>query len=106
MKIYISGPITGKTRPELISSFGIIQNRLTDAGHSVVNPVDISHWGLSWETYMRIAISILESKEVDALIMLKGWMDSRGSVIERQWAITHGIPILYQDPRDKARVLT
>lgn len=53
---------------------------------------------------MRIAITILENKEVDAVLMLKGWRESKGAVIERQWAVTHGIPIVYQDPRDRRAV--
>lgn len=96
MNIYISGPITGKTRPELISSFGVMADRIRDAGHNPIDPTDISHWGMSWGTYMRIAAEILTSGEVDAVYMLRGWTRSKGATLEHKWAKRLGIPVYYQ----------
>lgn len=104
MRIYISGPITGKTWADIAATFVEAHQKLEEAGHNVIDPSEIMHWGLTWESYMRIAITILENKEVDAVLMLKGWRESKGAVIERQWAVTHGIPIVYQDPRDRRAV--
>lgn len=97
MNIYISGPITGKTRPELISSFGVMADRIRDAGHNPIDPTDTSHWGLGWKTYMQIAIEILTSGEIDAVYMLRGWEDSTGASLEHKWAKRLSIPVYYQE---------
>lgn len=96
MKIYIAGPISGKSRPELISSFGVAADDLRDLGHSVVNPVDMSGWGLSWEAYMRIAETILRSGEIDGILMLEGWERSKSARLEHAWAMLDKIPIYYE----------
>ena len=93
MKIYIAGPIAGKSRPELISSFGIAADDLRALGHKVVDPTDMSPWGLSWGTYMRITREILISGDIDAVYMLKGWEGSRGATTEYRWARGLGLPI-------------
>lgn len=108
MIVYISGPITGKTREEVQESFRTAENDLrraysdeADGGRLwVINPADIAEWGLSWQTYMQIATSILQSGEIDGIYMRKGWRISRGARIEHEIAKHEGIQIGYQDPRD------
>lgn len=96
MKVYISGPITGKTMSELAGSFEVVADRIRRAGFTPINPFDMAHWGLSWGTYMRIAAEILTSGEVDAVYMLRGWGRSKGATMEHKWAKRLGIPVYYQ----------
>ena len=94
MKLYVSGPISGRSKLESYTEFRRITDKLREMGHDVVNPREISDWGLSWETYMEIASRILESGEIDGMILLPGWERSKGSCIEKTWADAHGIHVM------------
>lgn len=100
MKIYISGPISGREPEEYKEAFGRAANVIRTAGFDVVNPAECSDWGLSWEAYMNIARWIIDSGEVDALYMLRGWNKSPGASRERFAAMSNGIPVYYQDEED------
>lgn len=95
MKVYISGPITGIPEYESLVAFGEVEDRLARAGFTPINPRRTSSWGLTWETYMQIAQTILCSGEVDAMVLLKGWEKSKGACIEKIWADANGIQIVY-----------
>lgn len=94
MRAYISGPISNIPEYDSMVAFNEIENKLVAAGCEVVNPRITSRWGLSWETYMQIAQAILYSGEIDVVVLLKGWEQSRGACIERVWAKAKGIQIL------------
>lgn len=94
MRAYISGPISNIPEYDSMVAFNEIENKLVAAGCEVVNPRITSRWGLSWETYMQIAQAILHSGEIDVVVLLKGWEQSRGACIERVWAKAKGIQIL------------
>lgn len=94
MRAYISGPISNIPEYDSMAAFNEIENKLVAAGCEVVNPRITSRWGLSWETYMQIAQAILYSGEVDVVVLLRGWEQSRGACIERVWAEAKGIQIL------------
>jgi len=96
MKIYIAGPISALSPDEVNCRFGSAAAELRDLGHSVVNPVDMSGWGLSWETYMCLTLEILRSDEIDAVYMLKDWGLSEGARTERSVAKIKKIPIYYE----------
>lgn len=97
MKIYIAGPISGLD-PEIVkNNFKTAALELRDLGHSVVNPVDMSGWDLSWEAYMCIAETILKTGEIDGVLMLEGWEHSKGARIEHAWAVVENIPIYYEE---------
>lgn len=49
---------------------------------------------------MAIAQIIINSGDIDAILMLKGWRASRGACIEKVWADARGIPVYYQDPTE------
>lgn len=83
MKVYISGPITGKEDYEKV--FYGAQNRLERLGLQVVNPADPSlGTEENWEAYMRRDIRLL--LDCDAIYMLDGWKQSRGAIIEHNLA--------------------
>ncbi len=105
MNVYISGPITGENRWETRTKFYNVWSDAYEAGcGTIVDPMDISEWGLSWETYMRIAIAVIESGEIDLMVMLNGWAESRGACIEWLWANKQGIRIAYQTESGKYRL--
>lgn len=103
MKIYISGPITGIDEYESLRAFNDAADKLARAGLTPVNPRRISGWGLTWETYMQIAQTILYSGEIDAVLMLKGWEKSKGATIEKTWAEANGIQIIYQPRTEEVK---
>lgn len=103
MKIYISGPITGIPEYESLVAFNNMEDRIARAGHTPVNPRRTSGWGLTWNTYMKIAQDILYSGEIDAVVLLKGWEKSKGATIEKTWAEANGIQIIYQPRTEEAK---
>lgn len=94
MRVYISGPITGVPEYESLVAFNEVEDRLVRAGFTAVNPRRTSSWGLTWDTYMKIAREILYSGEIDAVVMLKGWEKSKGATIEKMWAEANGISVV------------
>lgn len=103
MKIYISGPISEKDWIDSHLAFQEASGIIARAGHTPINPRNISHWDLSWDTYMNIAMDIIRPEEVGAVYMLNGWEESRGSRIERVLALQRGIPVWYQMKRDREK---
>ncbi len=99
MRVYISGPIT-KANGEQIMNFYRTQREIESRNHIAVNPHWMALWSLSWDTYMAIAQTIINSGDIDAILMLKGWRASKGACIEKVWADARGIPVYYQDPTE------
>ena len=91
MRVYISGPITGRKMDEYMRHF-------TAAEHSVVNPAlvnsnlpkDFNH-----DDYM--VVSLTELMTCDAICILKGWHRSKGSREEIEEALRRRMPILYEE---------
>lgn len=79
MKIYISGPITGK--PNLNrDAFARAAAAIRAAGREPVNPHDLTaHLGddAPWEEYMKVCIAELVT--CDDIFMLAGWRNSVGA---------------------------
>lgn len=103
MKIYISGPITGKPRCKVYDAFYEAACLILDAKHTPVNPIDIAAWDLTWSTYMNIAMDVIRPEEIDVIYMLDGWDESKGARLERALAIQRGVPVLYQMKRDREK---
>ena len=103
MRVYISGPITGRKPEQYRAEFGRAAEIIRGTGHDAINPAECDAWGLSWDGYMKVARSIIDSGEVDAIYMLRGWDKSPGASRERSWANGKGIPVIYQDAKDDKR---
>lgn len=99
MKIYISGPITGK--PDAKNNFDRVADVIRIAGHTPINPVDVSGWELDWLTCLQIAFAVLSSGQIGAVYMLRGWQGSHGACLERYWSRLNGVPIIYQTAEDR-----
>ncbi len=104
MNIYISGPISGTSYWDARDRFYRVWSEARNVKCNVVDPTDIGTWGLSWETYMKIATTIIESGEIDLMVMLNGWQKSKGACIEWLWANKHGIRIAYQTENGRYRL--
>lgn len=100
MKIYISGPITGLPYQEARAKFCWAEEIIRQAGHTAINPTDLPK-GLTWGVYMQIACSIIGSGEPDAIYMMEGWRESRGSMIEWLMARAMKIQTLYEEEEDR-----
>jgi nucleoside 2-deoxyribosyltransferase len=90
-KVYISGPITGMPRLNK-RAFKAAAKTLSKQGMQSVNPHDNGvPPAEAWEKHMRADIKLL--MDCDAVVMLKGWENSRGARIEFRLADSLGIPI-------------
>lgn len=87
MRVYISGKVTGLQYEEAWMNFQEVEERLTEEGYDVVNPlkngVDPDD---PWESHMRADIKLL--MECDAIYMMENWEESKGASIERLLAIS------------------
>ena len=67
-------------------------------GHAVICPhLNSAHMeldcGATWEDYLNGDLQIIS--RVDAVVMLEGWQDSKGAVMEREYALDNHIIVYY-----------
>lgn len=96
--IYISGKISGLSRPEYMSHFAKAEDELKMQGMIPINPAKVGDSmpsGLTWELYMNISLELLYMCR--KIFMLKGWQTSKGSCIEHQYAVASGYEIFYEE---------
>lgn len=88
MKVYISGPMTGKKDLNR-KAFNDAEKHLKELGNEVVNPhnypVD------SYEVCMKRDIALL--LDCDVIYLLEGWSKSRGAKVEYAVACSIGLKI-------------
>lgn len=91
--IYISGPMTGL--PELnFPAFQAAASLLRAAGLDVLNPAELDHHPEStWASCLRRDIAALMA--CDSILMLDGWMQSKGARLERHIAVQLGMQVHY-----------
>lgn len=87
--VYIAGKISGDEYYE--NKFNIAKNNLVDLGFIVLNPASLP-WGLEYEQYLRIGLSMLN--EADIIYLLDDYKDSPGALKEIEYAKQKGIMIL------------
>lgn len=93
MKIYISGPITGRDRNTVREAFDRAEAMIIERGHIPVNPVRIAEElpeGSEWKDYMAADIPALFA--CDAIYQLDGWKSSNGCKLENMAAIFARMP--------------
>ena len=97
--VYLSGPISngGTATPERIKrneeKFKEIRLKF-DPSTRVLDPTQILRQE-TWEDYMKLTIAML--CEADFMVLLPGWEESRGAVLEVFLANTLNIPITFSD---------
>lgn len=92
-KIYIAGPMTGL--PEFnYPAFNAAAAKLRAMGHTVLNPAEnpVPPCG-TWAGYMRMALAQLV--QCDCVVLLPGWAESKGALIERKLAQVLGMDVVH-----------
>ena len=125
-RIYLSGPITGKTRKIAEAQFDEAYDRLKKANPQIhiFNPFDDvppqleANAAISqamrnllpvytpteeskWSDCMRIAIE--EMVACHEIYMLPGWRESKGAVLEHHIALALGMPVTYPEGEEPQR---
>lgn len=90
-RVYIAGPMTG--HPDFnYPEFNKVAASLRALGYHVENPAENPEPPCgTWQGYMRMAIAQLVT--CGEIHMLRGWRQSRGSVIEHRLAFDLGLVI-------------
>lgn len=87
LKIYIAGKVTGEDWELTRLRFAVMEEKLKNVGvKTVINPfkLEISK-DTPWDDAMEICICTL-CKEANAIMMLDGWMNSKGARKEFHYA--------------------
>ena len=90
--MYLCGPMTGYPAFNYPAFFAAA-DALRVARLEPLNPAELGDklGSAPWATYMRCAIAMLVKAE--AVVMLDGWAQSRGALLERQIADAVQIPV-------------
>ena len=110
MRVYIAGPIAGRTALETSTAFSDAAMHLRTLGHEPVSPLDVSpheHEGPcpqgpaageggthSAPCYMRADVRAL--LECDAIYLLEGWPYSLGTRTEFEVARACGLKLMFE----------
>jgi hypothetical protein len=89
-KVYIAGPVSGMPNSNK-EAFAKATKTFRDAGHIVVNPLELCHdlKEEEWQKCMKRCIVALMDCEL--IILLEGWNKSTGATIEYQLAVKLGM---------------
>ena len=76
----------------------IASAHLADQGHSVYNPIGMTHWManqvlLTWEQWMAFDRPFVEAAEGLMVLVLPGTSESKGVAQEIEWAKDRNIPV-------------
>lgn len=92
MRVYVCGPVTGYSdlnRP----LFEAAAEQLSEAGMDPVVPHDFVPWDAAHEEAMRLCLDALCTEGIEALAVLPGFSDSKGSCLEIAVAEAVGISV-------------
>jgi len=97
MKVMISQPMRGKTNKQIREERESIVKQLEQQGHEVVDTVIDDFIEGEGDNYAIkcLAKSIEFMANVEALIFMPGWENSRGCIIENRIALEYGKFVKY-----------
>lgn len=103
MRIYLSGPITGKTPEEAKDNFLKWETKVNAMGHTALNPERMGAIipGATWDEYIELDICLM--KLANGVLMLPGWEHSEGAKKEHEEAVQNGMKIYYAQGVDELR---
>ena len=106
--IYIAGPMTG-VEDYNYPMFDVVAEMLREWGFEVVNPTELKHnedpeADVSLDEYMVLDLPYVIA--CDALALLPGWEQSRGSNVELLVALACGREVweIFEDDRDDSAI--
>ena len=92
MKIYISGPMSGL--PNLnFGEFEEAETNLNILGHESVNPHNLIPKDTPYNDALKVDIRALV--DCEAIVMLPGWPQSKGAMLEFNVAASLGLKIFF-----------
>lgn len=95
-RVYIAGPITGVKGYK--DRFERAEEILRGAGYEPASPIAESLVeGWTYRDYINRGLRLLEG--CDAICLLPGWTGSRGTKLEKWYAETVQIPVLFIDSK-------
>lgn len=94
MKVYISGPMTGKPDYNRAAFFRAADELMKQWNYVPVHTAWMVDQ-LSWEDYMRMALQMMLM--CDATYFLKGWEKSDGARTEHVIASLCGLQLMYEE---------
>lgn len=97
LKAYIAGKVTGLTPYDCYRNFGRAEARLRAAGYMVINPAGLDKVldpRMKHEEFMNICLKLVDL--ADVVYMLSNWPDSKGAMIEHEYALKQGKKVIYE----------
>lgn len=112
MRVYIAGPISGRSLEEAREHFdnGAEKLRRADNGYLPINPMDVAprcggackggtleRLGDHHSRVCYLKYDLMALLECEAILMLDGWRKSVGATKEMEIAVHCGMPVLFED---------
>lgn len=100
MRVMISQPMRGKTTEQIRAERAELIAKLAAAGHEVVDTIfnDVVP-SKARPAVWHLGKALMELSQCDALVMMPGWIDGDGCVVEFTTASRYDIPVWYaEDP--------
>ena len=99
MKVYISGPITGHDRQQVMETFAQHEQALQSLGYKTVNPCRVCAFKYGWLYRMvgyrlTLLYDLWLLSRCDGIHVLPGSIKSRGCRIEQAWAENFNLKII------------
>ena len=80
VKVYLSGPVTGRDRHTTEHLFGIAEKAIRNMGLEPVNPIKLCAEHMPWNEAMKVCIGAL--LDCNPIVLLPGWEESDGAQLE------------------------
>lgn len=90
--VYIAGKVTGLDPAHVQAKFNQRKEELIAAGYIVINPCVYISADTDWKLAMAICFILLPN--ANYISLLHDWQDSKGAVMEKEFADKMGIEIL------------
>ena len=87
--IYISGPIS--SNPNYRRDFAAAAKQVREMGFRPIDPTHIVPKEWPWDMAMKLCLDLIDLS--DAVLMLDGWIHSKGAKRERFYAAGKGMPV-------------